>query len=184
MARPRAPRGQGRARVVAAALELFADHGVSGTSLQNIADHLGVQKAAVYYQFRTKEEIVMAVLAPGFVALEEVVEVAERQDGSAAATDATITGLAALVIEQRSVMATLFRDPEALRLLEASTAYPRLAARVSELLLGPDPDPRRRVAVSVFGNGLVYAGIDPSLADVTETQLRESLVELGRSLLG
>ena len=61
MARPMGPRGQGRARVLNAALELFAEHGVSGTSLQMIADHLGVTKAAVYHQFNTKEEIVRAV---------------------------------------------------------------------------------------------------------------------------
>ena len=47
MGRPGAPRGQGRDRVVAAALELFSERGVSGTSLQMIADRLGVGKASV-----------------------------------------------------------------------------------------------------------------------------------------
>ncbi|NUR16364.1 MAG: helix-turn-helix transcriptional regulator, partial [Dermatophilaceae bacterium] len=60
MARPQSPRGQGRRRVIDAAVELFAEHGVSGTSLQMIADHLGVTKAAVYYQFHAKEDIVLA----------------------------------------------------------------------------------------------------------------------------
>ena len=44
-----------------AALALFAEHGVSGTSLQMIADAVGITKAAVYHQFRTKEQIVLAV---------------------------------------------------------------------------------------------------------------------------
>ena len=48
-------------RTIDVALELFADHGVGGTSLQMIADALGVTKAAVYHQFRTKDEIVLAV---------------------------------------------------------------------------------------------------------------------------
>ena len=48
-------------RILDAALDLFADHGVSGTSLQMIADAIGVTKAAVYHQFKTKEEIVIAV---------------------------------------------------------------------------------------------------------------------------
>lgn len=38
-------------------LDLFADHGVSGTSLQLIAGAMGVMKAAVYHQFKTKDEI-------------------------------------------------------------------------------------------------------------------------------
>ena len=46
-------------RVIEAALDLFAEHGISGTSLQMIADGLGVTKAAVYHQFPTKDEIVL-----------------------------------------------------------------------------------------------------------------------------
>ena len=58
------PRGSARARVIDAALALFADHGVNGTSLQMIADHLGVSKASVYYQFHSKDDIVLAVIRP------------------------------------------------------------------------------------------------------------------------
>src|SRR5262249_57471431 len=48
-------------RVIEAAVDLFAEHGISGTSLQMIADALGVTKAAVYHQYNTKEEIILAV---------------------------------------------------------------------------------------------------------------------------
>ena len=49
-------------RIVAAALDLFAEHGVNGSSLQMIADAIGVTKAAVYHQFPTKEAIVVAAV--------------------------------------------------------------------------------------------------------------------------
>ena len=52
---PHPPRVRAAPGSPSAALELFARRGVSGTSLQDIADHLGVTKAAVYYQFRSKE---------------------------------------------------------------------------------------------------------------------------------
>src|SRR5689334_14173118 len=42
-------------RIVDAAVPLFAEHGVGGTSLQMIADAVGVTKAAVYHQFKTKD---------------------------------------------------------------------------------------------------------------------------------
>ncbi len=48
-------------RILDAALKLIAEHGVGGTSLQMIADEVGVTKAAVYHQFKTKEEIVIAL---------------------------------------------------------------------------------------------------------------------------
>jgi AcrR family transcriptional regulator len=40
-----APRSAAQDRIVNAALELFAEHGVGGTSLQMIADSIGVTKA-------------------------------------------------------------------------------------------------------------------------------------------
>src|SRR5262249_11719535 len=58
------PRGSYTApqtRIIDAALGLFAEHGVRGTSLQMIADEIGVSKAAVYQQYNTKDEIVLAV---------------------------------------------------------------------------------------------------------------------------
>ena len=49
-----------QARIVADPLQLFAQQGVGGTSLQMIADAVGVTKAAVCFQFKTKDEIVLA----------------------------------------------------------------------------------------------------------------------------
>jgi AcrR family transcriptional regulator len=48
-------------RIIDAALALFAERGIGGTSLQMIADAIGVTKAAVYHQYNTKDEIVVAV---------------------------------------------------------------------------------------------------------------------------
>ncbi len=184
MARPQAPRGEGRARVVAAAQELFAEHGISGTSLQNIADHIGVQKAAVYYQFKTKEDIVLAVLDPAREALQSVVDAGERESDPAAAADVAIVGLVDLMVYQRAVMATLYGDPEAHRLVSEHATFQQLVRRIAELVLGPDPSPARRVATTVFGTGMAQAGTDPGLADIPPDDLREILTALGRSMLG
>ena len=43
------------------ALELFSDQGYDGTSLREIAERLGVTKAALYYHFASKEDILMAL---------------------------------------------------------------------------------------------------------------------------
>ncbi|HEY1570146.1 MAG TPA: TetR/AcrR family transcriptional regulator [Pseudonocardiaceae bacterium] len=51
-------RGDTRSRIQAIALELFAEQGYEKTSLREIAERLGVTKAALYYHFRTKEDIV------------------------------------------------------------------------------------------------------------------------------
>ena len=54
------PLSAAQTRVITAALDLFSRHGVGGTSLQMIADEIGVTKAAVYHQYNTKDEIVLA----------------------------------------------------------------------------------------------------------------------------
>ncbi|MGV0735276.1 helix-turn-helix domain-containing protein [Mycobacterium syngnathidarum] len=43
------------------ALELFSNHGYDHTSIRQIAERLGITKAAVYYHFPTKEEIVVSL---------------------------------------------------------------------------------------------------------------------------
>lgn len=183
MARPQAPRGQGRARVLDAALDQFAVHGVSGTSLQMIADHLGVTKAAVYYQFHAKEEIVLAVVEGAFDDLARFLDVAEAADSPDAAATRALTGLVDLVVDHRRAVSTLFGDPEANRVIESHARFQGLKERLSDLLLGPEPDVRRRVAVTVVGAGVAQAALAPELADVPDEVLRAELLHTARRML-
>ena len=52
-----------RERILEVALALFADKGYDATSMREIAEHLGITKAALYYHFDSKAEIVRAMLA-------------------------------------------------------------------------------------------------------------------------
>src|SRR5437764_10989471 len=61
-----------RARIQDVALELFTEHGYEKTSLRGIAGRLGVTKAALYYHFKSKEEIVQTLIEDRIVALEEL----------------------------------------------------------------------------------------------------------------
>ena len=97
MARPVAPRGLARTRVLDAALALFAEHGVHGTSLQMIADRVGVTKAAVYYQFRSKEDIALEVLRPSIDDMARVIRIAE------ALPDAIHTAAQMITIDEHRV---------------------------------------------------------------------------------
>ncbi|MGZ5403391.1 MAG: TetR/AcrR family transcriptional regulator [Nocardioides sp.] len=183
MARPQAPRGQGRARVINAALDQFAVHGVSGTSLQMIADHLGVTKAAVYYQFHAKEEIVLAVVEDAFDDLFRFLDVAQAAPSPDEAAAAALAGLVDLVVDHRRAVSTLFGDPEAGRVIESHHRFQGLKERLGDLLLGPEPDVRRRVAVTLVGAGTAQAAMSPDLADVADETLREELLHTARVLL-
>ncbi|NUR16106.1 MAG: TetR/AcrR family transcriptional regulator, partial [Dermatophilaceae bacterium] len=157
-------------------------------SLQMIADHLGVTKAAVYYQFHAKEDIVLAVIESAVEDLAAFVATAEEQalaDPTApdSATLVALHGLVDLMINHRQVVAALMRDPEVERIMAAHEDLNSLIDRLVALLLGPEPDLPRRVAVSVVGAGIAQAGIDPRLTDVDDDTLRRHLLELGPTML-
>jgi len=58
------PPSQTRQRIQEVARELFVAKGVASTSLQDIADRLGITKPALYYHFASREELVRSIVAP------------------------------------------------------------------------------------------------------------------------
>lgn len=50
-----------RERILDVALDLFIQNGYDGTSLREVAERLGVTKAALYYHFASKDDILMAL---------------------------------------------------------------------------------------------------------------------------
>src|SRR5215813_9858313 len=98
-----APATAAQTRVIEAALVLFAEHGISGTSLQMIADAIGVTKAAVYHQYNTKEEIVLAVAQDVLARLEGAVTTAEAERSRGRARQMLIAEMVDLAVEQRGM---------------------------------------------------------------------------------
>ncbi|MHA5054479.1 TetR/AcrR family transcriptional regulator [Streptomyces sp. SD15] len=72
-------RGDTRQRIQDVALELFSEQGYEKTSLREIAEHLDVTKAALYYHFKTKEEILISLFQDLTRPLDELIEWARQQ---------------------------------------------------------------------------------------------------------
>jgi AcrR family transcriptional regulator len=68
-----------RARIQEVALDLFIEEGYDKTSLREIAERLGVTKAALYYHFPTKEDIVASLTEDRIAQIAEVIEWARTQ---------------------------------------------------------------------------------------------------------
>jgi len=51
-------------RILDVARELFTSQGVQRTSLQDIADRLGITKPALYYHFPSREDLVRSIVTP------------------------------------------------------------------------------------------------------------------------
>src|ERR1035437_8458412 len=63
-----------RQQILETAQRLFTDLGYDATSLQMIADEMGLTKAAVYYHFRAKSDILHAAMLPGIQRLEALLD--------------------------------------------------------------------------------------------------------------
>jgi AcrR family transcriptional regulator len=63
-----------RQRIQSVALELFAEQGYDKTSLREIAERLGVTKAALYYHFKSKEDLVASLVEKYFIKIDTLIE--------------------------------------------------------------------------------------------------------------
>jgi AcrR family transcriptional regulator len=66
-------RGNTRQRIQSVALELFAEQGYEKTSLREIAERLDVTKAALYYHFKTKEDILIGIFQDLTAPMDELI---------------------------------------------------------------------------------------------------------------
>jgi AcrR family transcriptional regulator len=170
-------------RVIDAALALFAEHGISGTSLQMIADAIGVTKAAVYHQYNTKDEIVLAVAEVVLTGLAAAATAAEAERSRTRAREVLLAGMVDLAVEQRRMASILQRDPVMLRFLEQHAPFRRVMERVNRLLLGGSSDPRARVLAATLASAVAGAVIHPLSLGLDDEGLRSQLLKLLRKLL-
>jgi AcrR family transcriptional regulator len=66
-------------RILDAAQELFAERGYAGTSIRDIAERLSMTKAALYYHFPGKLDLLAALVEPWLQELDELAAWAELQ---------------------------------------------------------------------------------------------------------
>ncbi len=177
------PRGVVRDRVLQAALDLFAEYGVSGTSLQMIADRVGVAKASVYYQFHTKEDIVLTLIGPLFDDIARLVKIADAVGSNEARRDVAISGLVELAVRNRRLTTVFFGDPAIDPLVRSHDEFAAAIEGFDALLVGPDPDDAARVAMSVITAGIYGTAINPHLVDVSDDVLHRLLLQTTQRLL-
>jgi AcrR family transcriptional regulator len=70
-----------RARMIAAAQELFLDDGVEGVSMRKIADKVGVTAPAIYRHFKDKDELLGELINVGLQILQDYLAPALRAEG-------------------------------------------------------------------------------------------------------
>ncbi|MFI6821059.1 TetR family transcriptional regulator [Micromonospora sp. NPDC050187] len=136
-----------RGRILRTALDLFSARGYQRTSLREIAERLGLTKAAILYHFPTKQDLLAALVEPLMTDLEALLATA---GGLPPERDrwALIEGFVDTMLAHRRPLGMLFHD---MALVASGPTYQRLvqfALRANEIIAGPTGDRRDRIRAS------------------------------------
>ncbi|HEY7053672.1 MAG TPA: TetR/AcrR family transcriptional regulator [Mycobacterium sp.] len=173
-----------RQRLLDATATLISRHGFAGTSLQMIADELGFTKAAIYYHFPAREQLLIALMEPILHQIRRVVETAESQRTPRTQMDAMVAGFAEVVAKNRSLAAVVVFDPSVHRVLQEQSEWGDLIVRQLGLLMQLESDATAgviRATALLTGLAGAATGAPP---DIDEQSLIEELSGLGRRLMG
>ncbi len=170
-------------RVITAALKLFSEHGVGGTSLRMIATELGVTVAAVYHQYHAKDEIISAAVASQLRRIEEVLDVAEAESTAERAREALINGIVDLTIGVGGSMTAVLNDPAITGSFSRHAGYRELLRRMRMILMGEESTKEARVRTAVLLAALNGTASHPLVAHLDNATLRSELLNIAYQLL-
>lgn len=172
-----------RDRIISTALDLFSRNGVAGTSLQMIADEIGITKAAVYHHYKTKEQIVLAVAEDELARMEGTIDAAEDEPTWEGAREALVANMIDLAVERRGTAGTILYDPFMGRLVPENDSFRRVMRRMSRMLMGKDAGPDARVRTDMLIAAISGVAVHPLAAGLDDDRLRSELSDLARSFL-
>jgi len=172
-----------RQRLLDVAMTLVSQNGFAGTSLQMIADELGFTKAAIYYHFRTRDQLLIALMEPLLHQIRTVVEAAEMQRTPRTQMDAMVQGFARIVAKNRSLAAVMVFDPSVHRVLQLQPDWGDMIGRQLALLMQLDSGPTGVIKATAMLTGLAGAATGAPL-EIDDESLAVELAEIGRRTMG
>jgi AcrR family transcriptional regulator len=192
MSRP--PRSQGaetRERILDVAQELFTRQGYDKTSLRDIAERLEITKAALYYHFERKEDILLELHlrlhAIGTTVLDEL-ETAPDGPARVAIWPRLAEQMIDFMVANRDLVLLHSRNRSAFEALAASERNRQenddLEARFTRILSSPAIPLRERVRMAAITGAItqVFVESGPAFDDVPPEELaavvRETLADL------
>ena len=188
-ARVKAPRGDTRERIQSVALELFAEQGYEKTSLREIAERLDVTKAALYYHFKSKEDIVRSFTEDYAAELDGLLNWGADQPRTPATRATLLAGYSDIVARRLGVLRFLEQNQAAVHHLMSENGakdHKRMFREQFENfrdLLAPPGAPlaeRVRASVAVVSIGLGSMLFQKEAADPAE--LREIVLGIATGL--
>jgi AcrR family transcriptional regulator len=166
-------------RIRSVAAELFAEKGYGETSLREIAERLGITKAALYYHYPSKEQLLQAIVQPFFDDIRVLVAQAEQELPSGPALRLFFEAYLDMLLGHRTVCALFLRDASSIvAIVPLYKEAIHLTRRLNSSIAGPDATDEQRLrtaaAFEVLGVALLTSSWLPNIPDDT---VRKTLLD-------
>ena len=181
------PRTDTRSRAQKVALELFAEQGYEKTSLREIAERLGVTKAALYYHFKSKEDIVHSFTDDYFAELDALLDWARGQPRGEENRREILDRYVSIVLASNEVFRFLEQNRASVQAMEAGKErFARVRVRLDalvDMLVGAEAPLRDRVraTIAVLSVGMTCMFFLQQVND--RDKLRAIMLEMATDLI-
>ena len=175
-----------RSAIREVALELFARHGYEKTSLREIAERLGMTKAALYYHYPSKQALLLAIIEPLISEWKTVADQTATLEHTPEHVQLVLEECLDVLLRHRAIAGLFTRDAPAI--FEAvGRMYEELLdvhQRLHTWLAGPAPTNAELVraiaATEVLGTAL---GWSPAVRETSDAEMRSVLLDAASDVL-
>jgi AcrR family transcriptional regulator len=174
-----------RSRIQIVALELFAERGYEATSLREIAERLGVTKAALYYHFKTKDEIIESYVAALTAGVDELIEWGQAQPRTLEARREFLIRYSDMLVERRHHLLMRFfeHNQSAVQQHKSGSAMRAKMLQMLDLLTPEDASTATRIRCSLAIFALHSSSFTIRDPDVSDDERRSAAVEVALDLI-
>lgn len=171
-----------RTQILEVARELFVTRGFAATTTRELADRLGFTKAALYYHFHTKDDLLVALAEPMLDRMRTLVD-DTALTAEPAARAAWLATYIDTMFEYRDLIGVFHQDPSAKKGRVADEFLDLFEGMVRLLTGEDDPDTvartRARATLAAVRGGLVHASSDEDPAELRAATLAAACGALG-----
>ena len=170
------------------AVELFTEHGYEGTSLREIAERLDVTKAALYYHFKSKEDIVRSLVEDYYGQMDALIAWGRERPRTAEVRQEILSRYVGIVAEGDQVFRMLHQNQAAVNTMASAKSRGELFRErihsLIELLTEPDaglPD-QLRAAMALGGISVGWMFFADQVPD--RAALSDAVREIASDIVG
>jgi AcrR family transcriptional regulator len=172
-----------RSKVLAVALELFAAKGFAATSTRELSERLGFSKAALYYHFRTKDDLLFALVEPVVESLRRLTGDHAGRTGTAARRE-LLASYAGLVVTHPWLIRLLTQDASARYSARVRDVWLQLYDQLMRQLTGSAEPSQAELTRARAALGAIHAALQSNSIDEKDPEIQAAALAAACGALG